>query len=75
MIDEEALRVIAQVAERPVAEVRPEHELVADLEIDSPKALRLLLALEDELDLEITDDEAAGLHTVGDVLACLRAKV
>jgi len=66
---EEALQVISTIAEMNADELRPEMHLVADLGVDSPKALRLLVELEDRLDVEIEDEEAAELKTVGDVLA------
>ena len=48
-------------------------ELVADLNIDSPKALQLLVDLEDRLSIEISDEDAAKMDTVGDVLDYLAA--
>jgi len=56
------------------AEIKPEQDLVADLGIDSPNALRLLVDLEDKLGIEITDEEAAALDTVGDILTSLAAR-
>lgn len=70
-ITQKALDIVARVSGKEAASLKPEHELVADLGIDSPKALQLLLDLEDELDLEISDEEAAKMDTVGDVLAFL----
>lgn len=64
-----ALAVLAEVSEKDPAELRPDMDLVADLGIDSPKALRLLVELEDRLGIEIEDEEAARMNTVGDVLA------
>jgi acyl carrier protein len=46
-------------------------ELVGDLGFDSARALELLVELEDRLNIEIGDDDAAGLNTVGDILAFL----
>jgi len=66
-----ALAVIARITSTPVAELTPEMELVADLEMDSAKALELLVELEDELEIEISDDDAARLNTVGDILEYL----
>ncbi|MEL7061848.1 MAG: acyl carrier protein [Acidobacteriota bacterium] len=65
------LAIVAEISERPAAELEARHELVGDLGIDSPKALQMLLRLEDELKIEISDEEAARLDTVGDVLAFL----
>jgi acyl carrier protein len=64
-----ALAVLAEVSERDVSELSPEQDLVADLEIDSPKALQLLVLLEERLDIEIPDEDAASLEKVGDVIA------
>ncbi|MHC4937702.1 MAG: acyl carrier protein [Planctomycetota bacterium] len=64
-----ALEVLAEVSEREVAELEPELDLVADLEIDSPKALQLLVLLEERLGIEIPDEDAARLEKVGDVIA------
>ena len=65
---ERALRILSEISGKPVAELRPEQDLVADLGIDSPKALKLLVELEDRLEIEITDEEAARMTTVGDIL-------
>ena len=64
-----ALVVLAEVSEREAAEIKPEMDLVADLEIDSPKALQLLVLLEEKLGIEISDEDAGRLEKVGDVLA------
>jgi len=64
----EALAVISKLAGVPTEQLKPETELVADLGIDSPKALQLLVELEEALEIEISDDEAARMETVGDVL-------
>ena len=63
-----AAAVLAQMSTMASGEMKREHELVADLGIDSTKALELLVELEDALGVEISDDEAAGMNCVGDVL-------
>jgi acyl carrier protein len=68
---QQGLAVIAAIAGQDVATLRPEQHLVGDLGIDSPKALQMLLQLEEELGIEIDDDAAAKMDTVGDVLAYL----
>ena len=65
---QETLDLLATISGRPAEELTDGLHLVADLGIDSPKALRLLVELEDRLDVEIEDEEAASLKTVGDVL-------
>lgn len=65
---ERARQILAEVAEKDVAEIEPEQDLLADLGIDSPKALKLLMDLEEALDVEISDEDAARMESVGDVL-------
>ncbi len=63
-----ASRVLARASGRDEGELRPEFDLVADLGIDSPRQLELLIDLEEALDTEISDEDAAAMETVGDVL-------
>ena len=69
-----ALNVIAKLSGKDRAALKPEAELTADLGIDSPKGLQLLMELEDKLQIEIGDDDAARMTTVGDVLAFVGTK-
>jgi acyl carrier protein len=66
---ERALAAVAKVAAVEVAALEPHMDLVADLGVDSPRALQLLVELEERLGFEISDEEAARLTTVADVLA------
>jgi acyl carrier protein len=68
-IRETALAVIAKVSKVDAAAIRPEMDLVADLGFDSAKALELLVELEEALGIEVSDEQAAGLNSVGDILA------
>jgi acyl carrier protein len=65
---QKALDVIARISSTPASELTRDMELVADLDMDSAKALELLVELEDALEIEISDDDAARLNTVGDIL-------
>ena len=65
---DQALDVLAKIADKDRASLKPEAELTADLGIDSPKGLQLLMELEDRLGFEISEEEAARITTVGDML-------
>lgn len=41
---------------------------IEDLKVDSLDIVELVMSLEDEFDISISDDEAAQLKTVGDVI-------
>ncbi len=70
-VKQKALEIVAAISGKDAADLDPKLDLVADLGIDSPKALQLLLDLEDALDIEISDEDAAKMDTVGDVLGYL----
>ncbi|MEG0919222.1 MAG: acyl carrier protein [Anaerovoracaceae bacterium] len=42
--------------------------LMKDLEADSLDAVEIIMAIEEEYDLEIPDEEAETFHTVGDLV-------
>ena len=67
-VKQKALEIVARISGKDAAELEPKLDLVADLGIDSPKALQLLLDLEEALDIEISDEDAAKMDTVGDIL-------
>ena len=50
----------------PHPALRPEHAL---------DRVEVVMSLEDEFAIDISDDQAAELRTVGDVLACVSANV
>jgi acyl carrier protein len=62
-----AASVLAKLSGVAADDLRPGMQLVADLGIDSPKALELLVELEEALEVEISDEQAARLETVGDI--------
>jgi acyl carrier protein len=67
-----ALDVIAKISGKARDELEEGMELVANLGLDSAKSLELLVELEDQLEMEIDDETAAGLNTIGDILDYVR---
>ena len=61
------LDVIAEIGEVDASTLSPEMNLVADLGFDSAKAMRLLVELEERFDVEIPDEAAAEMSSIGDV--------
>ncbi len=66
-----AFEVIADVVGADITTLKPETELVADLGVDSAKALHLLVELEDRLEVESSDEVVAEMNTVGDLLSAV----
>lgn len=54
--------------------VKPEAAFAEDLGADSLDQVELVMALEDEFDIQIPDEEAEKLKKVGDVLAYVKSK-
>lgn len=50
------------------AEVKEEDRLIDDLGMDSMAAVDLVFALEDEYDIEISDEEAEKIETIGEIV-------
>ena len=67
-LEEKVYAIVADVTGKARAAIARESLLVADLGLDSPKALLLLVELEDALGVAMSDTAAAGMHTVGDIL-------
>ena len=56
-------------------EITMESAFIDDLNADSLDIVELIMALEDELDMEIPDDEAEKYVTEGDVVKFIKAHV
>jgi acyl carrier protein len=56
-------------------EVTPEAKFVDDLGADSLDLVELVMALEEEYNIEISDEEAEKILTVGDAIEYIQAHV
>ncbi len=54
--------------------VKPEASFIDDLGADSLDIVELVMAMEEEFDLEIPDEDAEKLRTVNDVVKYLESK-
>lgn len=55
------------------SEVTMEASFVDDLGADSLDLVELVMAMEDEFGMEIPDEDAEGIHTVGDAVSYAKA--
>jgi acyl carrier protein len=55
-------------------QVTPEAKFVEDLGADSLDTVELVMALEEEFDVEVPDDEAEKLQAVNDVVSFITSK-
>ena len=54
--------------------VKPEASFIDDLGADSLDIVELVMAMEEEFDVEIPDEDAEKLRTVNDVISYLKEK-
>ena len=72
---ERVSRVMAEQFRVPTERITEASSLDSDLGATSLDRVEVVMSLEDEFEIDISDDQAAELHTVGDVLACVSANV
>ena len=56
-------------------EIKPESSFIEDLGADSLDIVELVMAMEEEFDVEIPDDDAEKIQTIGDAIAYLKEKL
>ena len=65
--------VVAKELEVEVKQLTPEAKFIEDLGADSLDIVELVMALEEEFGLDIPDEEADKLKTVGDAMNYLKS--
>ena len=56
-------------------EIVPEASFIDDLGADSLDIVELVMAMEEKFDIEIPDDDAEKIQTIGDAVAYLRDRL
>ena len=67
--------VIEQLGLEEDTVVTPETSLMGDLKADSLDAVEVIMALEDEFNIEIPDEDASKFKNIGDIAVYVEGKI
>lgn len=68
MVIDRIKELIEEEMNIPADTVSQESKIAEDLGADSIDAIELIMGIEEEFDIEISDDEAMSIKTVGDLV-------
>ena len=68
------IKLVADQAGCPPEIVKPDSKLVADLGMDGLDLIETCMAVEEEFEIEISDEEAERYVTVGDIMELVMLK-
>ncbi|MEI8216660.1 MAG: acyl carrier protein [Eubacteriales bacterium] len=74
MVFDKVREIIVEQLGVEEAAVTPETSLMKDLEADSLDAVEIIMAIEDEFEIEIPDEDAEKFHTIGDIVKYVEEK-
>lgn len=74
MIFEKVKEVVAEQLDAEVEDMTMETSLMKDLDADSLDAVEIIMALEDEFEVEIPDDDAEGFKSIGNIVDYIKGK-
>jgi acyl carrier protein len=74
-IEEKVKKIIAEQLQVEESEVVAEASFVKDLRADSLDTVELIMALEEHFEIEIRDEDAQKMQTVGDAIKYVSEKV
>jgi acyl carrier protein len=70
--EERLKKIIAEQLSVSEDEVTPEANFIDDLNADSLDLVELIMSLEEEFGIEISEEEAEKIHTVGDAIEYIK---
>ena len=67
--------LIAKQLDLPISKVTDDKKFIEDLDADSLDTVEIIISIEDEFNIEIDDDNAEQIITVGDAIRQLKAAI
>jgi acyl carrier protein len=74
-LEERVKKIIVTQLAVDASEVTPQSQFVQDLGADSLDTVELVMALEEEFDVEIPDEDAEKIKTVGEAVTYIKDKL
>jgi len=74
-LDQKISEIIVEQLGASKEEIVPEASFIDDLGADSLDIVELVMAMEEEFDIEIPDEDAEKIQTIGDATAYVRERV
>lgn len=72
-IAEKVKEIVAQQLDVDIAEVKEEAQFIEDLGADSLAIVELVLAFEEQFEIDIPDEDTEKIATVGDAITYIKA--
>lgn len=73
MIFEKIKGLIVEELKIPAEKISPESRISEDLGADSMDAVELIMKVEEEFNIQISDEAAQGIRTVGDLVKVIES--
>jgi len=71
---EKITKLLAEQLNIDVTKITTESKVIEDLGADSLDVVEMLMTLEDEFNVTVSDEESVNLKTVGDIVALIDSK-
>ena len=75
MVFDKVKEIIVDQLDVDESDITPDTSLTKDLEADSLDAVEIIMAIEDEYEIEIPDEDAEKFANIGDIVAFIEKKV
>ena len=75
-IKQKVVEILGEYVKDPVLLERatPETKILSDLKINSARLVDIIIKCEDKFNIQIDDDEADKITTIGDAIALIKSK-
>lgn len=74
-IESKAIRIIEEVLSYSTNEIKKEHNLESDLHMDKLDIVEIIMDLEEEFNIDISDEEMEEFSTVQSIINCVESKI